>query len=107
MWETAINNKCGNVTEHIPNSLGGTNLLWFASPAPLGGGHLIVTSWDAMNRAIISHVTIFGALGYRVVLCKDYRGVWFDILKGHYFDVGNKEVRGARITRQLVMSSVR
>lgn len=70
--------------------------LGFSSPAPIGGGHLIVTSWDAVNRAIISHVTIFGALGYRIVLCKDYRGVWFDILKGHYFDVGNREVREAR-----------
>jgi hypothetical protein len=86
---------------------GGTEAqLGFASPAPIGGGHLIVTSWDAVNRAIFSHVTIFGALGYQIVLCKDYRGVWFDILKGHYFDVGNKVVREARITRQLVMSSV-
>jgi hypothetical protein len=87
--------------------VGGTEAqLGFSSPAPIGGGHLIVTSWDAGNRAIISRMAIFGALGYRVVLCKDYRGVWFDILKGHYFDVGNKAVREARITRQLVMSSV-
>jgi hypothetical protein len=86
--------------------VGGTEAqLGFSSPAPIGGGHLIVTSWDAMNRAIISHATIFGALGYRIVLCKDYRGVWFDILKGHYFDVGNRAVHEARITRQLVMSS--
>lgn len=86
---------------------GGTEAqLGFASPAPIGGGHLIVTSWDAAYRAIFSHVTIFGALGYQIVLCRDYRGVWFDILKGHYFDVANREVREARITRQLVISSV-
>jgi hypothetical protein len=85
--------------------VGGTEAqLGFSSPAPLGGGHLIVTSWDAANRAIISQLAIFGALGYQIVLCKDYRGVWFDILKGHYFDLGNRGVREARITRQLVMS---
>lgn len=80
--------------------------LGFSSPAPLGGGHFILTSWDAANCAIISHLTIFGALGYQIVLCKDYRGVWFDILKGHYFDVQSREVQEARITRQLVMSAV-
>ena len=87
--------------------IGGTEAqLGFSSPAPFGGGHLILTAWDAANRAIISHLTIFGALRYWVVLCKDYQGVWFDILRGHYFDIGSREVREARIKRQLVMSAV-
>ncbi|PYP92026.1 MAG: hypothetical protein DMG65_05245 [Candidatus Angelobacter sp. Gp1-AA117] len=46
--------------------------LGFSSPAPIGGGHLIVTAWDVLGRAIFSHVSIFGALSYEVMLCKNY-----------------------------------
>lgn len=80
--------------------------LGFSSPAPVGGGHLIITAWDASNYAIISHLSIFGALGYRVILCRNYGGVWFDILKGHYFDLRNRQAREVRIVRQMSMTPV-
>jgi hypothetical protein len=79
--------------------ISGEPQLGFSSPPPLGGGHLIVTSWDATNQAIVSQLSIFGALNYTVILASNYTGVWFDIRGGHYFDVTSKEVKTARITR--------
>ncbi len=79
--------------------ISGEPRLGFSSPPPLGGGHLIVTSWDTTNQAIISQLSIFGALNYTVILASSYKGVWFDIRGGHCFDVTRKEVRTARITR--------
>jgi len=79
--------------------MSGVPQLGYSSPPPLGGGHLILTTWDATNRSIISHLSIFGVLTYRVILCRDYDGIWFDIRAGHYFDPTQKAVRPARITR--------
>lgn len=60
-------------------------------------GHIITLEWNARKTMVISRVTLFNEIVYLAILCRDFRGLYREILTGHHFDVGSK-----KITRLLV-----
>ncbi|UCE39463.1 MAG: hypothetical protein JSW00_09655 [Thermoplasmata archaeon] len=59
-------------------------------------GHIIVMKWENNNSDLIGRLTLYDAqigLTYLIILCKNYRGVWIPIQKGHYFDPDTKKIR--------------
>jgi len=58
-------------------------------------GHIIVMNWENNNSDLIGRLTLYNAqigLTYLVLLCKNYRGVWIQIQKGHYFNPETREI---------------
>jgi hypothetical protein len=53
-------------------------------------GHLIVLSWA--KNALISKLSLFNELTYKINLCSGYKGIWMPIKFGHHFDLDKKEV---------------
>jgi len=55
-------------------------------------GHLITLGWDGYRFGIISQVTLFNTIIYRVILCKRFSGLYREIASGHHFDIESREV---------------
>jgi hypothetical protein len=62
------------------------------------GGYIITLERNALKSMIISRVTLFNEIVYQAILCRDFRGLYREILTGHHFDVDSK-----KITRLLVL----
>lgn len=58
--------------------------------AKITQGHLINVKWS--KNAILSKVSPFNSYTYAVLLCPNYKGIWFPIKSGHHFDLKNMEV---------------
>lgn len=58
-------------------------------------GHIIVINWENNNNDLVGKLSLYNAqvgLTHEVLLCKNYRGIWIQIQKGHYFDPYTKEI---------------
>jgi len=65
-------------------------------------GHLLIVGWK--GSALISKVSIFNQYTYLVILCKNYRGMWFRLSSGHHFDVSSKDVNELiSISKRLII----
>ena len=58
--------------------------------AKITQGHLINVEWR--KDAIVSKVSPFNSYTYAVLLCSNYKGVWFPMKSGHHFDIKTKKV---------------
>jgi len=58
--------------------------------AKITQGHLVNVEWK--NDAIISKVSPFNNNTYGIVLCKNFKGIWFPLKSGHHFDIKTKTV---------------
>lgn len=65
-------------------------------------GHLVNVGW--VKGSIVSKVSPFNSNTYRVVLCENYKGIWFPIKSGHHFDLNTKNVtKLLAIDKRLVL----
>jgi hypothetical protein len=60
--------------------------------------HVIMLYWSKDRRAILCRLSPFNYLAYLVRLTPDFRGVWREILSGHYFDLDTMEAHEFRKT---------
>jgi HNH endonuclease len=61
-------------------------------------GHIITTSWTDV-QSVLSQVTLFNWLTYRISLSKEFAGLRPDIVRGHLFDGANRKIHelGSRV----------
>jgi HNH endonuclease len=55
-------------------------------------GHLITLQWDDRVDELISLVSPFNEITYRVVLCRGFSGVWRPIRYGHCYDLSSRTI---------------
>jgi hypothetical protein len=55
-------------------------------------GHLLTLDWSADGRNLIGQVSLFNFTAYRVVLLRNFSGIWRPIRSGHHFNIDSKEV---------------
>lgn len=55
-------------------------------------GHLVTVSWAGDGRSIVSQISLFNWVTYRVSLAKDYPQATRDIRKGSFFNVSAGEI---------------
>lgn len=53
-------------------------------------GHILTVYPMPEERQIVSRLSLFNSLKYKVILSREYEGLWF--AKGHHFDIHMKEV---------------
>lgn len=58
--------------------------------AKITQGHLINVGWSKDD--IVSKVSPFNSYTYAVLLCSNYKGIWFPLKSGHHFDLETGEV---------------
>jgi len=64
-------------------------------------GHIIVINWENNNNDLVGKLSLYNAqvgLTHEVLLCKNYRGVWISMQKGHYFDPDSRTIREIQYT---------
>lgn len=63
-------------------------------------GHLITMSWAQDGRSVLSQVSLFNWMTYRICLAPDFTGPRPDLIMGHLFNVSNGQILelGARTT---------
>jgi hypothetical protein len=61
--------------------------------------HVLTLYWDAKREAILVQLALFNQFAYHIRLCRDFRGLWRELLSGHVFDVEKLEVRELQKTR--------
>ncbi len=62
------------------------------SGGPPPACHLLTLYWDGRREAILCQLALFN---YQVRLCRDFRGLWRELLRGHLCDVEKREGAGA------------
>ena len=55
-------------------------------------GHLVTVDWTIDQRSICSQVSLFNHARYRIILVRDYPGVWRPIQSGHHFNIQKRVV---------------
>lgn len=58
--------------------------------AKITQGHLINVEWR--GNAIISKVSPFNSYTYAVMLCSNFKSIWFPIKSGHHFDITSRKI---------------
>ena len=61
--------------------------------------HVLTQYWDEKREAILCQLTLFNYLAYHVRFCRDFGGVWRELISGHVFDVEKRAVRELHKTR--------
>jgi HNH endonuclease len=56
------------------------------------GGHMVTLTWNFPKTALVSDVTLFNKIIYKVIFCKTFSGIYRPIKRGHHFDVKSKEI---------------
>ena len=65
-------------------------------------GHLATLNWTADKRHIVSQITLFNRVRYRVSLASNYTGLWRPIRRGHFFDLSSRTISPLVATSLLV-----
>jgi len=57
-------------------------------------GHIITLNWASDDNSIISQVSLFNMIRYRVSLAKDFTVLIrpFNISSGHFFDLSSRDI---------------
>jgi hypothetical protein len=55
-------------------------------------GHIVTLSWNPSKTILVSHVTLFNKIIYKITLCKSFSGVYRPIKSGHHFNIESKNV---------------
>lgn len=56
--------------------------------------HIIIAEWDHFN--LIGKLSVFNSivwLTYIIKLCKNFKGIWYPLKKGHYFDLLSNKIK--------------
>jgi hypothetical protein len=54
--------------------------------------HIVTVNWSQDGSSLISQVSLFNILSYKVRLVKDYLGERRKIRRGHYFNIGDQGI---------------
>jgi hypothetical protein len=57
-------------------------------------GHIITLDWNDLKTTIISQVTLFNKIIYRIILCRWFIGIYRDVSIGHKFDTQSRKITG-------------
>lgn len=66
-------------------------------------GHLVTVGWSNGGRDIISNVSLFNEITYKIKLVRNYHGIWREIKSGHYFDVENHRISSLHGTNRAFL----
>ncbi len=55
-------------------------------------GHMVTVNWNRAKTVVISQVTLFNMLVYKIVFCKRFNGIYRLIASGHHFDIENRKI---------------
>lgn len=72
----------------------------------LTDGHMITLGWHnhPLKKVILSGVTLFNWVQYKVVLCHWYNGIYYDISAGHHFNIESKVISNMKsIPRNILL----
>jgi hypothetical protein len=59
---------------------------------PRALGHLITMSWAQDGCSVLSQVSLFNWMTYRICLAPDFSGERPEITRGHLFNVSNRQI---------------
>jgi len=68
-------------------------------------GHIIVMNWKNNNCDLVGRLALYNTqigLTYLVLLCRNFRGLWRQIQKGHYFNNDTKTISEIQHTNLIL-----
>lgn len=98
----ALNDNFNQIRDFIRYGRSGSNHVFFQKRPILFNeirfgiretqGHMITVEWDRANVQILSQITLFNTIIYKVILCRRYDGIIREIATGHHFDIISNEI---------------